>query len=88
MDGYYLISVQIYGRDNDATHSIDVNGNPITYSYQYNQDSFTSETSNPAIVVQLNSGDVVTIDTTFGSTLSGNAAVMRNYLSITLLYTM
>ncbi len=75
----------MYGRDNDATHFIKVNGNKVTYTQGHDPD-FNKQSSATSIVLHLEDGQEVGIDPVFTGTIDGFPDFMKTSFGATLLY--
>ncbi len=83
--GLYLIHARVYGMDKSASHYIRVDGDDVTYTYEYDPDDIW-QTGSTSIVLHLVAGQKVTVDPTFSGTIWGYTGDMRTTFGATLLY--
>ncbi len=80
----------MYGKDNSASFSININGQKLAFTSTKDPDH-SHQSSNPAIVLKLLKGDAVTIDPYLSSsnTIRGGdsgSSQMYNWFNVILLF--
>ncbi len=84
-DGLYLIHARVYSGDGDALHSINVDGDEITYTREYDPD-WTLQAASTSITLHLLAGQEVGVDPWFTGAIIGDPSVMQSSFGMTLLY--
>ncbi len=86
--GMYLIHARVFGLDNHARHYIMVDGNDVTYTFEYNSD-LDPQSSSTSITLHLQSGQEVAIAlylSSGSSTVRGGTTKMYTSFGATLIY--
>ena len=84
-NGSYLIHARVYSGSNSAAHFIRVDGDTMTYTFEYDSGQGV-QTSSTSVVLHLVAGEEVTVDPNFSGTVSGSTSNMRSSFGCTMLY--
>ncbi len=83
-DGLYLFHARVNGQDNLASHYIKVDGDVVTFTYEYDEYQYLSAST--SVVLNLLAGQEEGVDPLFSGTIDGQSDHMRTSFGATLLY--